>query len=272
MFLRVLQLLIVVVWLGSTVLLIRRTYFPDEGRYPAVPVEDVASLFFIHGKPTDLAILRDGRQFGRLNVNPRYRPTHPPVEIEGETEIREIFFSGFLTEEAKDTQLGQLSWNGSIYVNPEVHLLALRIAGRAPQVASGSALIAVDPPRLSYEIRQGREVVLSSTDPAKTRATLEEASQLLGDLPLDFGALENAEQQLGPALALLRPQVDCRHGQFKMFGDRYDGFILTLTFVDEWKLRFYLSELGELLKVDGIPNLVILGEAFVPQDTAADQQ
>ncbi len=266
MILRCIQILIVLGWIGSTALLIRKTYFPDEKRYPIAPVDDVLGLFIEQGGSTDLAILKDGKLFGRMNVNPRSRLSNPPKPLQNARDIREVFFSGFLTEAAKDLQFGQLSWNGSFYLDDALDLVAFKLGGRVPELANGYFLVMLDPPELVYEVRQGREVVLSSNEPEKTHEILSQASKMLGSSEFDFRTLENADEQIGPMVALLKPQIECRHGQFRMFGDRYNGFIVSVQVLGEWKTRLYFSELGELLKVDGISDLLILGEAFVPQD------
>ncbi|MEM1297383.1 MAG: hypothetical protein AAGH89_18605 [Verrucomicrobiota bacterium] len=271
MILRCIQILIVLAWLGSTSVLIQRTYFPDEKRYPIVPVSDVLNLFFDQGGSTDLAILQGGKLLGRMNVNPRSRLSNPPKPLQDNRDVREVFFSGFLTEEAKSLQFGQLSWNGSFYLDDALNLVAFKLGGRVPELANGYILVMIDPPELIYEIRQGREVVLSSNVPEKTHDVLSQASEMLGNSQLEPGFLENADEQIGPMIALLKPQIECRHGQFKMFGDRYDGFIVSVQVLGDWKLRLYFSELGELLKVDGISDLLILGEAFVPQDLTASE-
>ena len=82
----------------------------------------------------------------------------------------------------------------------------------------------------------------------------------LNDLS-EFPSLDRARETLGKEL---RPAVDCRRGRFRLFEGRYHGSILSLTWGGEARLRFYFSEFGELLKVEGIPDFLILGETFVP--------
>ncbi len=270
MILRILQIAIVLAWLGSTTVLIQRTYFPDEERYPEADAKEVAELFFEQAKSTDLAILRNGRQIGRMNLNPRSGHSKSPITWDESGAVREIFFSGFLTEKTEPGEIsfGQMSWNGSVFLDSDMKLSAVRLGGRVPQLATGQVQLSLYPPNLTYEIRQGREIAFSSNDPEKTRRTLEEFSQLLGEMPIDLGILDQDSEQLGQLLAMVQPTVDCRHGQFRIFEDRYHGFIISLSLLEEWKVRVFLSELGELLKIDGIPDLLILGEAFVPQDIA----
>ncbi|MEM0970635.1 MAG: hypothetical protein AAGJ31_14865, partial [Verrucomicrobiota bacterium] len=62
------------------------------------------------------------------------------------------------------------------------------------------------------------------------------------------------------------PEPKGRLGRFQIQGRRYEGYLLDISFHEEFRLRFLLSELGELLRIEGIPSLDLLGEAFVPEE------
>ncbi|MEM7013197.1 MAG: hypothetical protein AAF585_17130 [Verrucomicrobiota bacterium] len=266
---RVFQILIVLFWLTTTALLVKHAYFPEESRFPRVERQYVANLFFKEPRQSDLSIVKDGISWGRLTITPRPSITKPPLELQNPTELREVFFSGYLHDHTKDELLGKMSWNGSLYVDKQFGAKAMRIQLRAPNVgASGYAIITLDPPDVRYQLKQGREVFFDSADPdgnSETANALKALAQTQGQEIGEFPMLGNPEQLVG-MLESFEPKVDCRHGRFTLVDERYDGYLVTLNFMEEWKLRFYISELGELLKVDGIPNIEILGDAFVPEE------
>ena len=265
---RAFQILIILFWLTTTMLLVKHAYFPEESRFPTVEREYVADLFFKEPRPSDLSILKDGAPYGRLSITPRPSITKPPVELENAEGLREVFFSGYLHDHTKDEVLGKMSWNGSLYVDRQFGAKAMRIQLRAPNLgASGYAVITLDPPDIRYQLKQGREVFFDSTDPERSEETMNTVKMLAEAQGMEFALPGFGDgEQLLEVLGTFEPEVDCRHGRFTLIADRYDGYLVTLKFMEDWKLRFYISELGELLKVDGVPGVVILGEAFVPEE------
>lgn len=263
---------IVLLWLTTTTLLVLKNYFPDETRYPKVDREFVADLFFSKGSSSDLAILKDGEVMGRLTITPRPHPTSKVPSELARPELREVFFSGYLLQHTEDLPLGQLSWNGSLYMAGGFEVKGVRTQVRMPNFGVVAlATVSLDPPDFDYQLRQGQQVIMDSTDPEKSEETMAQLrllAQMQGQA-LDPSLFSGNGEQLLAALKSFEPKVDCRHGQFKILDDPADGYLVTLSFIEDFKLKFYISELGELLKVEGLPEMTVLGEAFVPEDKLA---
>ncbi len=265
MIFRFLQLLIFFLWLGTTFFLVRRAYFPDENYFKPASIDYVSDLFFGRVDKSDLVISQDGKRVSFLSVTPN-RPQHLPTKLQAEPgELLEIHCF-LLTDEKLQDQMGQIIVSGSVYVDPLFQPQACSLALRAPHLnLNGELLMVLDPADLSFRIRQAKTTLLSSDDLDSSLDLLKSASALSPQAPdlslIEGFNLEQVEQLIGS----LEIEVDCRHGQFRILGDRYEGYILQFRLFEGVELRLYLSELGELLRIDGIPNIKILGEAFVPQ-------
>jgi hypothetical protein len=145
---------------------------------------------------------------------------------------------------------------------------AIRLQIRAPNLsASIHAVITFDPPDIQYEIKQGQDVILDSANAGQIQDAFDELEKLGGQK----GQLLNLSK-LGDPKELLRwimafePKVDCRHGRFDLLGENHEGYILKLIFLDSFHMRFCFSEMGELILIEGIPEIVIVGEAFAPEE------
>jgi len=266
--LRILQLLIVCLWLTTTFHLVRRSYFPDDARFPEAPVDYVSSLFFKNTDQPDLIVLQGDKRLGQLTITPRRAERVPPTLQSRKEELREIFFVGLLAEEFSKSAYGQVTWNGTLYVDSLFRPEGFRLVVRSPSAGiNAEVMLALDPPDLKYRVKQSSVVLLHSDDMEGTRDMLKEASELQGQTGLDLSVLDQLnKEELHKMISSLEPTVDCRHGQFRIQGDRYEGYIVKLSLMDGVDLRLFISELGELLKLDGIPNVEILGDAFVTHD------
>lgn len=267
--LKLLQGLIIVFWLATTTRLILHAYFPEESRFPIVAREHVAELFFKDPKSSDMAILRDGENFGQLSVSARKEISKSPDFLENPEGLREIFFNGFIAE--KKTALDPVSianWSGSLFVDERFGLHAVRLQLRIPRTdVDARAVLTMDPPDVRYEIKQGQNVLLDSANPKGVQEVFDELEKLGGKRAewLDISRLGNPDELLRWIMAF-EPKIDCRHGRFELLGEKHEGYIIKLIFLDAAHIKFCFSELGELVLVDGLPKVEIVGEAFAPEE------
>lgn len=268
MILRILQLLILISWFTTTFYLVRRSYFPDEERYPEAPIDYVSDLFFSRVSQSELLISHDGRPISHLTVTPKSADYVPPILEERREQLREINYIGLVREEV-NPQFGAVDWHGAVYVNPEFEPEALRMTLRSPRMGlNGELLLVLNPPHIRFRLGQGDMTILNSQDPEGTMNLLRSAGAMAPGMEENLAMLEDFDRdQLHQMIATLDPTVMCRHGQFQILGDRYEGYIVKISLFEGAAIRLYLSEMGELLMMDGIPNVEVLGEAFISQDT-----
>ncbi|MEO0444944.1 MAG: hypothetical protein AAF191_02590 [Verrucomicrobiota bacterium] len=265
--LRLVQVMIGCAWLLSTGFLIRRSYFPDLGGTTKIPVEDVSKIYFEKGQTAELLFLTDQGAVGRLTVTPRsmskrLRESGLP------SETGELFITGrlnpvFLGEHA--ALIGDVIWNGSLFVDPEFRIRGQRLNLRLSeldvslQLASGSKTEEV-----AFRVSQKGKTIADSSSMESMEGTLiqvQTMAQLAGiSFPDLLAQAKEAEADFD------FPEPTGRLGRFQIQGRRYEGYLLDISFHEEFRLRFILSELGELLRIEGIPSLDLLGEAFVPEE------
>ncbi len=264
--LRVAQIVIVVIWLLSTGLLVRRTYFPESGLQPKVDPRHVATLFFGERGATDMALVADERVYGRFSVNPRAIRSNDFVPEQFERGDREVFFHGILFEVPGLPDAGQIFLNGSLYVDGAFAAKGLRLQVRVPaDTLTGQIYALLEPPSLAFELRQAGEVVLDSREPGTTDELMKEMRSMASGMGVELPEMDWAGE-IAPLVAMIQPEVQCRHGRFSILEKWYDGYIVQLRIQGEDGLRLYFSELGELLRVDGLPGVSLVGETFIPQD------
>ena len=243
----------------------QKSYFPDTGRFPLVESSQVSDLFFEKGQTTELLMVAEGGAVGRLTVTPRRHSLRLTEAGLGDA-AGEIFFAGRLDPGALPmaAALGEIVWNGSLFLNRELGSEGLRIQLRMPKVdLMGQIVFEGKPSRLSYQFKQGAKVLVDSKDEEKLRALSGELA-LVGKMTgLPVPGLD-AIRDLPKLLEGFAPQLTCRHGQFAILGRRYDGYVVNLRWSADVQANFLITELGELLRIEGVPNLDIIAESFVP--------
>lgn len=290
MILRILQIVIVLFWLGTTAALIRRTYFADFSRFPSVDPSEVAEKFFAHTSSSDLILLQDGELLGRLFLSPRTQVRSRNLQQKAFAEgSREIAFHCRIAPEEVATQLPEevmlterMEANGSIILDSDLKWSSVRVRVQLPEMrVQGRAVLQQDP--LTYQVEYADQLLLDSRRPELLTERLEEVRGMVDQHPalanLDLSMLESL--QGGQAMELihqslvgqLQPRVDARKGSFRMLAHRYNGYIVRLDWVEgENGLTLFLGENGELLRIEGVPGFEILGELFVPQELLVDPE
>jgi len=254
---RLLQIFIVMLWLTATVMLVRRTYFPDENRYPPASPKLISDLYFGNAESTDLVLIKEGQPFGRISMTlPRLTASRELIPV------RPASFMGHMEADLESGVRG-LQWTGSIVFDDRLNLRSFRFSPTSLELR-GDVELSFEPPRLHYKLAMNDEVVLDSRNEALNQENLALMEPLAKSSGLSLGWLgdPNSKETLA-TIASLRPTVSARHGQFQINSNRYEGYVVTYTFLEEAKLRLYFSDQGELLKADGIPNVTLLAETFV---------
>lgn len=246
-------------WLTATVMLVRRTYFPDENRYPPAEPKLISDLYFANSEGTDLVLMKEGKPFGRISMTlPRRDPSRDLIPV------RVASFVGYL-EADMEAGVRDLQWNGVIVLDDQFNLRSIRFSPTSLQVG-GDIELSFEPPRLHYKLVMNDEVVLDSRNQELNKENLALMEPLAKQSGMSLGWLgdPNSKETLA-MIASLRPVVSARHGQFQINSNRYEGYVVTYTFamLDDAKLRLYFSDQGELLKADGLPNVTLLAETFV---------
>lgn len=257
------------VWVGSTALLVHKSYFPDAGRFPRVENSRVADLYFDQGQTTDLLLVMARRgAVGRFTVTPR-RYSVRLTEAALARAVGEIFFTGRFDPTGLPgaaAAAGEVVWNGSIFLNRELGSEGLRLQVRLPQLnLVGQISVGGSPGRVAYQLKQGTVVLADSTNEAKNRELMAQMAfmgKMAGAAVPSMEALEGWPAMLEG----LDPEVVCRHGQFGILGRRYDGYMVKIKWSPELQVNLLVTEMGELLRLEGIPQVDVIAESFVPED------
>jgi len=266
------QLLVVLAWLGSTALLVRKNYFPDTGRFPRVENALVSELFFERGQTSDLLLLVPGQgALGRVTVTAR-RFSVRLADAGFGTDTGELFFTGRFDAArlgGPTAMLGDVIWNGSLFLSRELETRGLRLQVRVPQLSlAGQLVTEADREDAAFVLKQNGKTLFDSRDPEGSRTALSLMGRMAG---VEVPQPENLSD-LGQVLRELEPTILCRHGAFSILGRRYDGYIVHVRWAPEAEVRFLVTELGELLRLEGVPNLDILGESFVPRELMEEDE
>lgn len=267
MFWRCVQLLVVLAWMGSTALLVHKSYFPELSRFPKVENARVAEIYFDKGHTSDLLLVMPRKgAVGRLTVTPR-RQSVRLSEAALQKAAGEVFFTGrFDPEGLPLAPAGEIVWNGSLFLNQELGSEGLSLQVRLPKLnLTGQVMLEGTPPRVAYQLKQGTVVLADSRQPAKGGELLSQmalAGKLAGmDMPS-----ADAVKEWPSLLQSLAPQIVCRHGQFRILDRRFDGYVVHLKWSTDAQVWMLVTEMGELLRIQGIPQMEVLAESFVPEE------
>lgn len=254
--------------MGSTALLVRKSYFPDLGQAPRVENSRVADLYFEKGQTTELLLVVPKKgAVGRLTVTPR-RYSVRLSEAALQSAAGEIFFTGRFDPSRlpKAAALGEVVWNGSLFLNRDLGSEGLRLQVRLPRLnLTGQIAVEGTPCRLAYQLKQGNLVLADSKNEEKNQELLSQLF-LMGKMAGVAVPGKETVREWPALLQGLAPEIVCRHGQFTILGRRYDGYVVNLRWTADVQANLLITELGEFLRLEGVPGLEVLAESFVPEE------
>ena len=256
MLIRLVQFAIVIFWLTMTFFLFRVVFFPDETRLTEVPPAHVFERFVYRRESYGLLILDGGKEIGSLVVSPRR------VEGKGAEGGAEIILGGVLdlgvfAGREGDPPMGHA---GRLRIDGEGRLEILRFELRFPH-RGALPVIEAEPKarRLEYKVIDQGKIVLDSEEvnpaPDSTNAEMLLLIQAMG---INVGAAAAGR----PVEEYIVANSRARHGNFKIRGQEFSGYLAELPLPTGQTLRLIFTKSGELMKIDGIFNFEMLSDFF----------
>ncbi len=258
--LRLLQIFIVVFWLGSTAWLLHTAWFADESRFAEVEPERVVRLIFDWKDLSDLAVIESGERIGKMTLAALYI-REPAVNAK-----REFSTAGDLYREALPDLNSNLSWRGTIRVTERMKLRALDILITArAQNLSISTIYNAEKESLKFKVMKGQETLaLFDGAPGDLKGLSAPGAATPPMLPMlpfpgGMGGLDGAS---------LQNEISLRAS----FGQTYIGtrkmpvYLLAVQAGEQDLLKFYVSEAGEILKISTGLGIEAVAEILTPPD------
>lgn len=265
MLVRLLQIGIVILWLGATSWLVREVWFPAESRFAAVDSGEVVRRFFEWNESANLVLLESGRRIGLMTVNGYSGIDRSTGEFEEGLSI-----VGTLDPIAKGNRapFSRAGLNGIVEFGPERKLKEAQFSMRLP-VSGLSAHLAVNgvPLQLKAHLKVGDAVLFQTEGPLSVEpgsfsepAPLELPENLPFGLSLQAGGIRDR-------ILDWKPEISARRGRTRLGGSDVPVYLLALTSPEHYELKVWLTEIGEPLRIESNWGLEAVAEVLAPVQT-----
>lgn len=240
MYFKLLSTIVVAFWLVTTGLLIQMIYFPEESQFSEVPPSQVINLFLGRGEPEDMDIFSGNRRVGKLRVVPRLKDKRSGrirLLMKGDIDVDIGGVKG------KIDLLSEL-W---MWREGEMDSFSLELGMKELGVTCKFSQDQ-DDETVHYLVKRVDTVMLDSDSADATLENQLQAQILMRTFGFDMSKIQ--QQVKSEASDPERLKMIARRGMINVEGTRLKGYILVVKALGDAEIKFFFSEVGELLKMD----------------------
>ena len=228
--------LIICLWLVSTVLLVRHEYFPETDRMAPVPIRAVMKAFLEHGaEQNSMHLFHDGQKIGFAAANAKV-----VAGDKGEKDYT-MQIAGTIEKGGTPWFEGTLSWRLDLKLKNGEDWNGMKGFLRMPDEMRVVDFNWERGQRFPHFVaRQKGVITLTDENPMVTTALMGMGT---GMVPLPGGMTMPTTEE-----GLLK--VDCHQGLLTLGGQKTRVNVIELTFMEQYSIRAFFTELGELAIVE----------------------
>lgn len=250
---RFLQLFILVFWLGTVGLLIRKhTLPPEEGMTP-VDLHEPMEAFFSSNSSTLLLVSEQGKRIGQATLSGSHRPQDP-------LSLRDLSVTGSLESASDGSPKGRTGafWRGHLSFSqdyePKAGQLLIRLPGQDVSVI------------FSYDVDQGglgTDVISGGQTLFRSRPGIEVAPDVATPwFPLVSAWTQGLKSSLADGSTPPVGQPSARRGIIVVGNQKLPAYLIRLPLpADQW-IKIYLSQAGEPLQAETSFGIDVSSEPF----------